>query len=84
MPKMKEHAEGVIEDDLSALSADNNIISTQAVLNFIDLAGSERANIHDPIGKSNLTMGASIRNSSPYASQTQRSNSNNRGGMGAS
>ena len=61
MPK-KDSAEGVVDDDLSALSADGAIVSTQAVLNFIDLAGSERANIHDSGSKSSAPMGATIRN----------------------
>ena len=81
MPKQEN--EGMLDDDNSALSADGNaMISTQAILNFIDLAGSERANIHDSSSKTSVTVGATIRNPSPYGS-THRSNSNNKGGMGA-
>lgn len=80
MPKMDQ--EGGNDDDISGLSADNTVISTSAVLNFIDLAGSERANIHDSSSKASIPIGATIRNPSPYGS-THRSNSgNNVGGMG--
>ena len=79
MPKLDNEGE---DDDHSALSADGCIISTQATLNFIDLAGSERANIHDSYSKTSVPVGATIRNPSPYGS-THRSNSNNKRGMGA-
>ena len=77
----KKDYEGGNDDDTSALSAENTVISTSAVLNFIDLAGSERANIHDSSSKASVPIGATIRNPSPYGS-THRSNSGNQGGMG--
>ena len=82
MPKRDD--EGGIDDDKSALSTDGAaIMSTQAVLNFIDLAGSERASIHEASSKSSVPVGATIRNQSPYGSTHPRSNSN-KGGIGAS
>ena len=80
----KKDNEGGNDDDISALSADGMVVSTAAILNFIDLAGSERANIHDTPSKSSVPIGATIRNASPYGSTHPRSNSNNKGGMGAS
>ena len=67
-----------VDDDKSALSNDapaSSTVSTQAVLNFIDLAGSERASIHD-VSSTSVPIGASVRNPSIFGS-THRSSSNN-------
>ena len=70
-----------VDDDKSALSNDapaSSTVSTQAVLNFIDLAGSERASIHDASSSStSVPIGASVRNPSNFGS-THRSSSNNK------
>ena len=59
----KRDSEGGNDDDRSALS-DNGatVFSTQATLNFIDLAGSERASIHEASNKSSVPIGATVRN----------------------
>ena len=70
-----------MDDDKSALSNDapaSSTVSTQAVLNFIDLAGSERASIHDGVSSgTSVPIGASVRNPSNFGT-THRSTSNNK------
>ena len=77
MPKRGDSAAaGALDDDQkSALSQETGppaAASTQAVLNFIDLAGSERASIHETASKASVPVGATIRNPSPFGS-THRS-----------
>lgn len=70
-----------MDDVKSALSNDaptSSNVSTQAVLSFIDLAGSERASIHDAVSSgASVPIGASVRNPSNFGS-THRSSSNNK------
>ena len=66
MPKVDV---GNDDDDLICpeMSGVVGAISTQAVLNFIDLAGSERASIHEASGSANNNqMGQTSRQQSPF------------------
>ena len=66
MPKVDV---GNDEDDFICpeMSGVVGAISTQAVLNFIDLAGSERASIHEASGSANNNqMGQAVRQQSPF------------------
>ena len=68
------------DDKKSNISSDANI-STQAVINFIDLAGSERASVHETEGaSSSVTGGATVRNPSPFGTTARSSSKSNAGG----
>ena len=75
MPKRGESEIGDVS--LDAGTAASGAVSTQAVLNFIDLAGSEKASIHDSGLNTSVPIGATVRNPSPFGS-THRSSSNNK------
>lgn len=82
MPKRDPTDMPVLDDDdkKSCISQDANI-STQAVINFIDLAGSERASVHETGDSASIPVGATVRNPSPFGS-THRSSSKSQAGVG--
>ena len=82
MPKrdsVVEHVPLEEDDKKSNISSDANI-STQAVINFIDLAGSERASVHETGDCTSVPLGATVRNPSPFGSTARSSSKSNAGG----
>ena len=76
MPRCdRESGLDIDEDKKSVISQEGMALaSTQAVINFIDLAGSERASVHEGMAATSVPIGATIRNPSPFGS-THRSSS---------
>jgi len=81
MPKRNPNDSVGLEDDQKSSISQEAMASTQAIINFIDLAGSERASVHEGMAKkTSVPIGATVRNPSPFGS-TARSNSNNKPAM---